>query len=277
LAITKRLVEMMGGQIQARSEYGKGSVFTVLLPLVKGNPDKIINVDEIERVKATPDAKVLVVDDNADNITVAVGLLARHNIVPDIANNGQQAVEMIKTHQYDLVFMDHMMPVLDGLEATKIIRSLDGEYYRTLPIIALTANVIANAQEMFVKNGMNDFVSKPIIAGDLNHALLRWLPAEKIAAKDANPETAKLTWDAVEMNKRLHELTKIEDLSIISGLARIDGDKKLYLDILQQFYKSTEQNIVTLKKFANENLWKAYTIQIHAIKSILATIGNQFL
>ncbi|MCL2623841.1 MAG: PAS domain-containing protein, partial [Planctomycetaceae bacterium] len=278
LSIAKRLVDMMHGKILVDSEYGKGTKFTVLLPLVKGDPEKVELKEEIERVIVKPDTKVLVVDDNAGNITVAIGMLARHGIFPDTANNGRQAVEMIKANKYDLVFMDHMMPVMDGIEATTIIRKMDGDYFRDLPIIALSANAIDTAQEQFMSCGMNDFVSKPIINSELNFAIARWLPPEKIAAqetmreKETSPSSENLS-----QNKQLQELTKIEDLSLINGLSRVGGDKNLYIEVLRQFCKDAEGDIDALKQFAKQGKWKDYAIRVHGVKSVFATIGNQFM
>ena len=277
LSIAKRLTEMMGGTIRVKSDYEKGSQFTVLLPLVKGDLDKIKSIETIERVRAMPGTRVLVVDDNAGNITVAMGLLARHNIFPDAVRNGHEAIEMVRTQQYDLVFMDHMMPEMDGVEATAIIRSLEGEYYRKLPIVALSANAVVNAQEQFLQCGMNDFVSKPIISSDLNRALLRWLPPRKIAPKETEPKVMGTPLDEPILNKRLQSLAQIEELCIATGLSRLDGDKKLYIDILRQFCNSVKEDIDSLKQWVKGAEWKAYAIRVHAIKSGLAMIGNQSL
>ena len=277
LSITKSLVEMMDGQIRVQSEYGKGSQFTVLLPFVKGNPSKIRRMVEAAQVQAVPGTKVLVVDDNAGNISVVMGLLARHNIYPDTVCNGKEAVEMIRTQRYDLVFMDHMMPEMDGVEATALIRKMDGKYYQELPIVALSANVISSAQELFLQCGMNDFLAKPIIGSALNQMLARWLPTKKITTKKTEPKPVATPLDGAILNKRLQGLAKIEELRISIGLSRLDGDKKLYIDILRQFCSSVEEDIDVLKKSIQSGDWKMYTIRIHTVKSGLAMIGNQAL
>ncbi|MDR3348060.1 MAG: response regulator [Acidaminococcales bacterium] len=181
LSITKPLVSMMGGKLEVESEYGKGSVFTVLLPLVAGNPDNIERSGEIARVMAKDGVAILVVDDNHINITVALGMLAAHNISGNAADSGEQAIEKVKSKRYDIVFMDHMMPGMDGIEATKRIRGMKGEFYKRLPIIALTANAVTGARDTFIASGMNDFISKPIEPAQLNLILAKWLPPEKIA------------------------------------------------------------------------------------------------
>ncbi|MCL2166828.1 MAG: ATP-binding protein [Clostridiales bacterium] len=277
LPIAKRLAELMDGNIRFESEYGKGSVFTLTLPLIRGDMNQIEYPEDVERIHAKPDTKVLVVDDNEGNITVAVGLLARYGIYPQTADNGKDAIEMIKDSQYDLVFMDHMMPELDGVEATKIIRKLDGEYFQKLPIIALSANVVAGAKEHFLTNGMNDIVTKPILENELNRALAKWLPKEKLESSapdgDFSEQTPGDTIDA----QMLEELRSIPDLSVLDGLARTAGDKQLYVAVLQQFCKSAERDIDALKRFAANAMWKDYAIRVHALKTVFANIGNQFM
>jgi len=277
LPIANRLAKLMDGHVRFKSEYGKGSVFTFTLPLIKGDLEKVEHTDEIERVMAKPDTKILVVDDNEGNIAVAVGLLARHGILPQTANNGVQAIEMIKTNKYDLVFMDHMMPDMDGAEATANIRKLDGEYYTKLPIIALSANAVAGARELFYSSGMNDFVAKPIDSKDLNRALLHWLPQEKIMAQKPKEDIVEHSNGEDELDSMLEELVKIQDLSIYNGLSRTGGDKKLYAAILWQFCNSADMYVKELKNFAKNNLWKDYAISVHALKTVFANIGNQFL
>ena len=278
LSIAKRLAEMMGGHIKFQSEYMKGSVFTFSMPLQRGDLDQIEYQSEIKRVIASPDTRVLVVDDNAGNITVAFGLLARHGITPDEAGNGIQAIEMIKENKYDLVFMDHMMPEMDGVEATINIRKLDGDYYSNLPIVALSANAVESAKELFFECGMNDFVSKPINNSDLNRALLRWLPKERILEqKFDDDEVSALSEEETVSYKMLEELVKIKDLSVADGLSRVKGDKKLYKDILWQFCHSASMDVSALRKFVSSGQWRDYTIKIHGLKTVFANIGNQFL
>ena len=277
LGIAKHLIDMMGGQILLKSKYGEGSTFIVQLPLVEGDPNQVVRESIAEKVTAKPGTQVLVVDDNSGNIIVAVGMLARHGIVPDTAESGKQAVEMIQAKKYDLVFMDHMMPEMDGIEAVTVIRKLDDEYYRKLPIIALSANAVVHAQEEFIRCGMNDFVSKPIISSDLNLALARWLPKEKITAEKTEPDNRQTSLDETSLNIQLQQLTKIEDLSITSGLSWVGGDKRLYLNVIRQFCNSIDKDVNLLKSFVHDEKWAGYAIRVHAIKSILATIGNQFL
>ncbi|MCL2718147.1 MAG: response regulator [Lachnospiraceae bacterium] len=191
LSISKSFVEMMGGNISFKSVYGQGSIFTVTVPIVPGCKNRIeekIAISESRAIYA-PDAKILVVDDIGSNLTVMCGLLKMLDIHAQRINSGFRAIELIKKNDYDIVFMDHMMPEMDGIEATARIRAMGGKY-EFLPIIALTANAVQGVREMFLANGFNDFLSKPVNTGDLFRILENWLPPHKIQTKTepANPE-----------------------------------------------------------------------------------------
>ena len=184
LAITRNLVIAMGGNISVRSEYGKGSVFTVTLPQSISTKESFETNIFVSMFKA-PDARVLVVDDVSINRTVAQGLLSMYDIQVDTCASGEEALEAVMTGEYDMVFMDQMMPGMDGLEATAAIRTLTGERFQRLPIVALTANAISGVDEMFLKSGFSDYLSKPIDTQKLRNILEKWLPAEKVI-RDAN-------------------------------------------------------------------------------------------
>jgi CheY-like chemotaxis protein len=131
-------------------------------------------------IKAPDDTAVLVVDDMPANLIVAKGFLRLHNITPDTALSGAEAVRMVQQkalagHGYDMILMDHMMPEMDGIEATRLIRELDGG--KDIPVVAFTANAITGVKQQFIDAGMNDFIAKPIEAVELNSILIRWLPA----------------------------------------------------------------------------------------------------
>ena len=190
LAISRELARLMEGDIEAESEYGKGSVFHVRIKqkikkyspigesvaksLIDGKYDIAQNSSETIEIKK-PNAKVLIVDDIEMNLIIAQGLLKSYDINADIAMSGKQAIEMVKEKDYDLVFMDHMMPELDGVDTTRLIRALDGDKYKNLVIVALTANAINDAREMFLREGMQDFLAKPIEPKNLDAIILKWL------------------------------------------------------------------------------------------------------
>jgi signal transduction histidine kinase/DNA-binding NarL/FixJ family response regulator/HPt (histidine-containing phosphotransfer) domain-containing protein len=279
LSITKNLITMMNGEITVASEYGKGSVFTVQLPLAEGNPDNIERKSAEGRVLATGDTAVLVVDDNTINLTVAIGFLATHNIQAGTAISGMEAIRMVQEKRYDIIFMDHMMPEMDGVEATKRIRSLDGEWYRHVPIIALSANAVQGAREMFLEAGMDDFLSKPIDGNQLNTMLIRWLPPDKIDVMvqsdvaAAKPDKSDKPDTDDKLAPLLNELAEIKELDVQSGLSHVGGDKGAYCSILRQFCKEFNSYIADVQRWTSERNWKEYSIRLHGLKSVFANIG----
>jgi len=184
LSISKSFVGMMDGSISFKSVYGQGSVFTVTVPIIPGCKDRIekkIAISESLTIHA-PDAKVLVVDDIAFNLNVVCGFLKMLGIRAHRINSGLMAIELIEKNDYDIIFMDHIMPEMDGIETTARIRAM-GCKYELLPIIALTASATQGEREMFLANGFNDFLSKPVGTGDLVRILENWLPPHKIQVK----------------------------------------------------------------------------------------------
>ena len=183
LSIAKNLIKMMNGDIDVKSEYGKGSKFTIKLP------QKISSCETFDSIKDdgitvgfhAPNARVLVVDDIDVNLEVVKGLMQPYKMQVDLCVSGAETIEKVKVNNYDLIFMDHMMPEMGGVEATKIIREMAKEnpHCASLPIIALTANAVSGVKEMFLSNGFNDFLSKPIDIIKLNSILETWLPEGK--------------------------------------------------------------------------------------------------
>lgn len=179
LMITKSIVDLMGGSITLDSVYGEGTTFYVDIPYEEiSSADSSSPSGNVRRF-TTPDVHALVVDDNGINLLVAVGTLKKYGIKCDKASDGLTAVKMVSENDYDIVFMDHMMPGIGGVEATAMIRDL-GEKYRTLPVIALTANAIVNGREKFIAEGLDDYIPKPIDPALLDEVLLRNLPEDKI-------------------------------------------------------------------------------------------------
>ena len=190
LAISRQLVHLMGGEIHVASEYQKGSEFSFEIPQRIVDESACGALELAERQSRpqqssaqyqnfrAPQAKVLVVDDNLVNRKVAAGLMRPFAMQVDTAKSGEEAIRMVQEKEYHLIFMDHMMPDMDGVETTHVIRSLEGEYYQKVPIIALTANALSGVKEMFLAEGMNDFVAKPINIKELSEKILTWLPFE---------------------------------------------------------------------------------------------------
>jgi PAS domain S-box-containing protein len=276
LSITKRLVDMMGGLINVESEYGKGTSFTVLLPLIEGDAEKVEWKGAMKGVSVSPEAKVLVVDDNSINLTVALGFLSRHGIKADRAPSGASAIEMVQERKYDLVFMDHMMPGMDGIEAVRHIRELGG-YCGQMPIVALSANAISGAREVFLAEGMNDFIAKPIKADELSEMLVKWLPPELVLGNVPLRADAEEEFPGAEFEELFCQLKKADGLNVVAGLSHVDGDKSTYVSMLIQFCKGLDNDIADIRAFKTDENWKDYCIRVHAMKGVFANIGNQFL
>jgi CheY-like chemotaxis protein len=189
------------------------------------------------------------------------------------ASSGEEAVIMVCKKDYDIVFMDHMMPGMDGVETTKVIRKMGGKYEK-LPIIALTANAIAGAREMFLQNKFDGFISKPIDLGELNEVLKEWLPPEKIEQKTA-PETEKEIEAAgpAEKENFLTALARIEEIDIGLGMSRIGGMEDIYQITVELFYNNVMPECDTMSVLLDNGDIEAFAINVHAMKSMLSTIG----
>ena len=183
LAITYNLCRLMGGDLSFESEYEKGSTFYINLPYTKTGDFILDETREADEFCASR-AKILVVDDIDINLTVTEALLSAFEITPDLARSGKEAIDCAKNKNYDIIFMDHMMPEMDGLETTRHIREL-GEWNGDVPIIALTANAISGMDQIFLSNRLDDFLPKPLDINALNSCLRKWLPADIIVEKDA--------------------------------------------------------------------------------------------
>ena len=177
LAITKKLCEIMGGSLEVKSTYGEGSTFTVFLPFrveVFKQDNAVSQEDEVPEFSA-PNAKVLVVDDLDINLAVAEAMLETFEIRPDLVISGKEALRFSVDNKYDIIFLDHMMPEMDGVETVRLLREADNPNCET-PIVVFTANVVSGMREMFLENGFDDFLAKPIDLGELRSLLYKWLP-----------------------------------------------------------------------------------------------------
>ena len=208
-----------------------------------------------------PDAKILIVDDNMVNLTVAEGLLEPLKMKVVCAVSGKEAIEKINVERFDIVFMDHMMPEMDGVETTRIIRRMYPEL-ADMPIIALTANAVSGVKEFFLREGMNDFVPKPIEIRDIMSKVRQWLPEEKI----------KKGYEIVDADSEDEDEISIPGLDVQSAVKMI-GSPKLYMKIAKEYYRNITSNHKQLEQaYANED-WEDYTIKVHALKSSSRQIG----
>jgi spermidine/putrescine transport system substrate-binding protein len=268
LSISKQFVEMMGGSIKAESEVGEGSVFTVTVPKTIGDETQVAAADDEVEPFYAPTAQILVTDDNALNLKVASGFLEMYGIKADTAESGEEALRKVQEKTYDLVFMDHMMPGMDGVETTGAIRRLGGDFAE-LPIVALTANSIVGSEEVFLANGLNGYLSKPIEARRLADVLGRWIPADKMEERPAATEQA-----TTEAPKNfLDRLAEIPGINIEKGLGNLSHKEALYEDMLEMFSNRAAGECESMSGFLAEGNIERFAIAIHGIKASLLTLG----
>ncbi len=220
-----------------------------------------------------PQARVLVVDDNEINLEVAAGLLEPLNMQIDTADSGKRAIQMAQEKKYHMIFMDHMMPVMDGIETTKRLRQLEDKYYHTVPIIALTANALMDAREKFAKAGMDDFVAKPIEMKEICKCIRRWLPEELVVFSDGKEQTqedggAEVS-EGIRQDKPLPELPGINPADGV----KYSGSEKLWYKLLGDFYKLIDAKANKIEKCLADGLIRDYTIEVHALKNTARMVG----
>ncbi|MDR1898973.1 MAG: response regulator [Treponema sp.] len=320
LAITKNLVEMMAGSISVESEYGKGSVFTVRVlqkiadeePLGRETAENLKNFRfrgrnrEAQNLvrKPIPYARVLVVDDVVTNLAVARGMMAPYGMIIDGVTSGRMAVDFLRKEnvRYDAVFMDHMMPGMDGIEAVRIIRNEIGtEYARNIPIIALTANAMVGSDRMFLENGFQAFLSKPINALALDNILNEWVrdpvrdavltekpsvpppvPPGNSPASPRGPLPPGLSppgplspglsppalLDAADPLRRLEPA----GIDAEAALRRLNGNREAYVEILRAFARHTPAQLDSVRRCTADTL-EDYAIRVHGLKGANYGIG----
>ncbi len=228
--------------------------------------------DDVDFDFIAPDAEILVVDDSSVNLTVVEGLLEPMRIKIHTALSGKEAIDKISSARYDIVFMDHMMPELDGVETTRIIRRFHKEY-DDVPIIALSANAVSGTREMFLNEGMNDFIAKPIELRMLISKIKQWLPVEKIQRLHSREEAAQA---AESQASRKRPNAPIGDLDTRSAIAML-GSEPLFWKILADYYRNIEKKSAFIKELETAGDWAGYTIEVHALKSSSRQIGANAL
>ncbi|GBU20628.1 hypothetical protein R80B4_00507 [Fibrobacteres bacterium R8-0-B4] len=208
-----------------------------------------------------PSARILIVDDLITNLRVAEGLMLPYKMQIDVCQSGAEAIEQVKAKPYDIVFMDHMMPEMDGIEAAQKIRDLESGAGKNLPIVALTANAVSGVREMFLQNGFNDFLAKPIEMMKLNAILDTWLPAEKKMPYEAEEEDAYTP------------AFEIPGIDVSSGVQMTGGSERNYLRALSAFYKDGTDKLPQLAESFERGDTKAYAACAHAVKGAGASVG----
>lgn len=274
LSIAKNLVELMGGEMVVNSVYGKGSEFTVSIPqkIITDEPvgnykrrikKRVAAATEKQADYAAPEACILAIDDNRMNLKVLQGLLRGVNACLETAESGSEGIEKLRHQKFDLIFLDHRMPHMDGLET---IRKMQEENLLLgTPVIALTANAISGAREMYIQNGFQDYLSKPISGKKLEEMLAQWLPKEKIQVKGDQKDKS------VPIKKIMQELRMLLDME--AALEYAGNDPEMLIANLRFFCENAPVLLENLSSDFRKGDYENYGIHAHALKSNAATIG----
>ncbi len=274
LSITKGIVNLMNGSIRVESTYGKGSTFFLTIPQtikdarsIRENPN-VRNADKEQEISIfkVKDYSVLVVDDNMVNRRIASAMLESYGFKISDADSGAKAIKMVKEHAYDIIFMDHMMPEMDGIEATHFIKSECGENGKNAIIIALTGNAMEGARDMFLENGFHDFLAKPVDRIHMHELLCRWIPEERRI-----PGEAKLPKNSVSTDD-ISDIF-VNGINITEAMSHHSGTWDDYMELLYLFYVDGLKKPQYLKSLVETKDWKNYEIEIHGLKGAAANLG----
>ena len=289
ISITKEILELMNTSLNVRSEYGVGSTFSFTLkqairdrkPIGKFREKYAYSNEKSKKYRTTfvaPNAKILVVDDNAMNLSVVEGLLKNTTIQVDCANSGAAALELCNDLKYDIILMDHMMPYMDGIETLKNIKaSEDGPNYDT-PVIVLTANAVSGAKEMYLEQGFVDYMSKPIQGKRLEEKIVEFLPEDKYVMIEYDEMEKKLyqnLWKSVADDMMSEYQFKILDIPMAVEAA--EGDKDCVIFLFESFRDNVDKNKTDIVSAYEKEDYSNYTIFVHALKSTSKMIGAQNL
>ncbi len=285
LAITNRLVKMMGGKLEVQSVYGKGSAFSFKVvqkvadkaPLgdfEKQYNESLRSTENYRQKFIAPMGRILVVDDNAMNLAVAQGLLKQTRLQVDVASSGEECLELMKHKTYHLICMDHMMPVMDGVETLHKIRELDSNPSADVPVIALTANAVPGAKEFYLNEGFQDYLTKPIDADKFENMLIEYLPDSVVyLTQGQNVDMEYEMQDAeLALDIRESQLFMI-GFNIRNGLKYMGGDKALYSKVLRDFHLILKEKEDALRGFLKNGDMPGYAIVVHSLKGNARNLG----
>lgn len=287
MSITMQLLKLMDSELQVESEYGVGSKFSFEIRQRIINSEPIGNLEE--RIKKlptqfkyevtfkAPNAQILVVDDNAINRKVFMNLLKQTKVQIDETESGMECLEMVKKKHYDIIFLDHMMPGMDGVETLHHMQKMSDFPCEKTPVIALTANAIQGAKEMYLGEGFDDFLSKPLQPDKLEKMIVKWLPEELYMADSTSEELdGEVLTDSEDIEKAEVQLPEIEGVDWASALVHLP-DKELLLETVNDFYSTMNGEADYLQQcyeqIEDDAALDRYRIKVHAMKSSAALIG----
>ncbi|MBQ4462972.1 MAG: response regulator, partial [Eubacterium sp.] len=319
LDIARQMIEMMGGELRCESTYGKGSEFSfsILQNVIDEKPigiewkqaaRKNIVSDPSMPLFTAPDAKVLVVDDNDMNLAVAKGLMKRTRVQVTTADSGKECLKLLEDNTYDIIFLDHMMPEMDGIETLHALREMEIK----TPVIALTANAVSGVRDMYLEEGFEDYMSKPIDGQKMEQLMRNYIPPSKLkkaekpaagmvagaigasegsatgsgvtggvsasgdsgsGASEGSPDVTDGAPGAETGTASLPDwLKKCDSIDTAEGLKN-NADPEMYLSMIEIFYKSIQEKSDEIRGYYESGDIDSYTIKVHALKSSARIIG----
>ena len=281
--IVNSLLDMMGSKLKVESEYGHGSVFSfdLVQKVVNYEPigdfaatykESVKNTAEYQESFHAPNARILVVDDTKTNLTVIVGLLKQTQIQVDTAISGMDALELVKVKKYDIIFLDHRMPEMDGIQTFHAMQEMEDNLNKDTPIIALTANAISGSREMYANEGFDNYMSKPVDPGKLEEMILLYLPEQKVS-KPGDEDFVSTANENNELEKEaMQSLLKVSGVDIEYAIERC-GSAMAAVDVMKDFMLAIEERSGLIEKYLREKDIPNYTIYVHGLKSSAKAIG----
>ena len=297
LSIVNGYVNLMEGDIKVDSVYGEGTTFTVTLnqKIIDASPLNFTNIDtqdsnslNINEIKIK-DTRVLVTDDNHINLKVIKNTLEYYGLLVDTAASGAEALSLCNTNTYDLIFMDQMMPHMDGIEAMNRIRQISPHYEAGSlgKIIVLTANAILGVRDELIEKGFDEYLSKPIQFPDLERILRLFIPDDKFVntkTDNASVQSPSLLQElpiASDIPSKRETAPSLEDLlpqvNVASGLAYCNDNREFYIEILKMLHADAAEQLETLERLRKEKDYPNYIVHIHSLKTQLLNIGYVLL
>ena len=273
----------MNSKLEVDSVYGEGSNFSFAIEQKVMNWQQIGDFEEnyhnslaqheeYHEKFTAPKAKILVVDDTVMNLTVVKGLLKQTHIQIFTAESGYECLHLVTKHKYDIIFLDHRMPGIDGIETLHRMKELHHNLNKDTPIISLTANAVSGARAEYMQAGFQDYLTKPINSAALESMIIKYLPEDKVVISKEAKEAEKARED-----KKLPEWLKdVEGLNSFEGIVHCGGVES-YIDALTVFAQSVENGVKEIKTFFDNEDWKNYTTKVHALKSSARVVGAKEL
>ena len=281
ISIVTKLLALMDSKLDIKSTYGEGSefAFDLTLPVAEASPigeydgkrksSSDVTSKDRARLKA-PKAKVLVTDDNAMNLKVASNLLSFFGIKALTCSSGLETIELCRSERFDIIFLDHMMPKMDGIETLKTLK--ERHLIKGTVVIALTANAVVGAREQYLNEGFDDYLSKPIDLDGLEKMLSCYLPDSAVAASSEEPALSDVP--SADLSGELsREKAEALGLNVQESMGYLGGDIDFYLEILKDYATDAKEKTDNLERFLNDKDWKNYKILVHSIKSASKTVG----